>query len=731
MFEYSDGYGHGPGIGPGLELDKERAKATFSVESMTNLIYGGAEKVRRRRFINALVERDPTFRKWDNCFLSRTQMYERALEKTARYIELSREHKLEETNDLVWFRTAIDENLPIGLHHSMFLPTLEGQLTDEQQQRWLPLARNYAIVGTYAQTEIAHGSFVRGLQTSATFDPQADEFDLHTPSQDAIKWWPGNLGKTANVIILMARLVVHGKDFGIHPFIVPIRHPDTHLPLAGVTVGDLGPKYAYEANDNGFLRLDHVRIPRSHMCARFASLSQAGEYRPSINAKLSYGTMVFVRSWIVIEASRYLARALTVAVRYSAVRLQFPKETDHNSSVRRVGGHREEAQVLEYQTQQHQLFPLLATAFAFHFTGAYMKKLYYKNLQQLESGDVSLLKEVHVNSSGLKALTTGVTSDAIEVARKCCGGHGYSRFSGLIDLYGNYVPACTYEGDNTIMFLQTARELVHVWNAARGIRSHTPSDQETAVKKEKDAPTAGGKKRSAAPQQHSPTSLQALYASDHFVNDKSTIGTLDDTLSLTIAAKAFHHRASRLLSSTCTRLNGLVQLGHTFEVSYEMCKVDLVRCAKAHCWMLILNNFIDALKHLRTPSLLPVLTTLARLFALAHMEKEMGEFLEDGFLSAKQADWVRESVRNLLALVRVDAVSIVDSFDFSDHYLNSALGKWDGNVYECLYDWARTSNPMNASELGPGVERILLPLMKEGRKRAAEEQSAGTLKAKL
>ena len=71
---------------------------------------------------------------------------------------------------------------------------------------------------------------------------------------------------------------------------------------------------------------------------------------------------------------------------------------------------------------------------------------YYKNLQNLSQGDISLLKDVHVNSSGLKALTTAVTSDAIEVCRKCCGGHGYSRFSGLIDLYGNYVPACTYEG---------------------------------------------------------------------------------------------------------------------------------------------------------------------------------------------------------------------------------------------------------------------------------------------
>ena len=380
-------------------------------------------------------------------------MYERGLEKTERYLALARQYHLTDTNDLHWFRTAIDENLPIGLHHSMFIPTLEGQLTEEQQRKWLPLARHYGIIGTYAQTEIAHGSFVRGLQTTATFDPATDSFDLHTPSLSAVKWWPGNLGKTSNVIILMARLVSLGRDYGIHPFIVPIRDLNTHQPLPGVTVGDLGPKYAYEMNDNGYLRLSHVRVPRDNLCMRFASLARDGRYQPSPHAKLSYGTMVFVRSWIVIEASRYLARAITIAIRYSAVRLQFPKElSELSESERRAQGGkkaREEEQVLNYQTQQHQLFPLLATAFAFHFTGAWMKKLYYKNLHNLSQGDVSLLKEVHVNSSGLKALTTAVTSDAIEVCRKCCGGHGYSRFSGLIDLYGNYVPACTYEGTTT------------------------------------------------------------------------------------------------------------------------------------------------------------------------------------------------------------------------------------------------------------------------------------------
>lgn len=39
--------------------------------------------------------------------------------------------------------------------------------------------------------------------------------------------------------------------------------------------------------------------------------------------QLGYGAMVFVRQGIVIDASIYLSRAVTIAVRYSAVRRQF------------------------------------------------------------------------------------------------------------------------------------------------------------------------------------------------------------------------------------------------------------------------------------------------------------------------------------------------------------------------------------------------------------------------
>lgn len=69
----------------------------------------------------------------------------------------------------------------------MFIPAIKGQGTEEQQQKWLPLAYKMQIIGCYAQTELGHGSNVQGLETTATFDPATDEFVIHSPTLTSSK----------------------------------------------------------------------------------------------------------------------------------------------------------------------------------------------------------------------------------------------------------------------------------------------------------------------------------------------------------------------------------------------------------------------------------------------------------------------------------------------------------------------------------------------------------------
>uniref|UniRef100_A0A6G4ZXM6 Acyl-coenzyme A oxidase N-terminal domain-containing protein n=1 Tax=Rhipicephalus microplus TaxID=6941 RepID=A0A6G4ZXM6_RHIMP len=100
----------------------------------------------------------------------------------------------------------LHDSTPVHVHFVMFVPALMGHANEEQQAKWLSDALTMKIVGSYAQTELGHGTFIRGLETQATYDPEREEFVLHTPNLSSIKWWPGSLGKTANHAIVLAQL---------------------------------------------------------------------------------------------------------------------------------------------------------------------------------------------------------------------------------------------------------------------------------------------------------------------------------------------------------------------------------------------------------------------------------------------------------------------------------------------------------------------------------------------
>lgn len=113
-------------------------------------------------------------------------------------------------------------------------------MTDEQLAHWVPLAESGAILGSYAQTELGHGTYVGGIETTATFESEADEFVIHSPTTTSAKYWPGSLGYTSSHAVVMARLIVNGEDLGVHAFMVQLRAMDDYKPLPGVELGDIG-----------------------------------------------------------------------------------------------------------------------------------------------------------------------------------------------------------------------------------------------------------------------------------------------------------------------------------------------------------------------------------------------------------------------------------------------------------------------------------------------------------
>lgn len=71
---------------------------------------------------------------------------------------------------------------------------------------------------------------------------------------------------------------------------------------------------------------------------------------------------------------------------------------------------------------------------------------------------------------------------------------------------------------------------------------------------------------------------------------------------------------------------------------------------------------------------------------------------QDQFFDSKQVKILQKKLMQLLAEVRPNAVAFVDAFDYPDEVLQSCLGRYDGQVYQALYDYAKSS-PMNEKEV--------------------------------
>lgn len=543
-------------------------------------------------------------------------------------------------------------------------------MSDEQLAKWLPLAKNYSILGCYAQTELGHGSNLRKLETTAHYIPETDEIELHSPTLTSMKWWPGALGRTSNFAAVYARLILPGgQDLGAHPILVQIRSLKDHSPMPGCEIGDIGPKIGFNSIDNGFLRLTHVRVPRDQLMMRNATLDRQGHYSRPIHNKLVYATMVSVRADIIDLAGVNLSKALAIAVRYSIIRRQGDDPTH-------PGGER---QVLDYQQQQHTVFTNLALAYALHFTGRYMREMYEDNLRAtLDRGDVSRMQEVHATSSGLKAVCTDLVCLGIENLRRSCGGHGYSHLSGLPWLYEVYLQYPTVEGENTILHLQTSRFLLKSLAATRkGDRF---------------------------------SSLQLAYLNNvtSLLEQKCQVRSCDDWLDPIAQLDAFWHRDALVLSSLADRINA--QNGN--DTSSHM--LDMLHLSRSHIQTMIVHCFQTELGRHCPPghALHRSLKRLSDLHALFTIHSNLADFLLDGYVSPTQAAWLQEAICALLLRIRPDAVGLVDAFEFSDNDLASAIGRYDGDVYNALYEWAKME-PMNIEGGRRGYSEVLQGLLRQ------------------
>jgi acyl-CoA oxidase len=247
----------------GAILVAERGKSHIDVAELSRHLLSRDDFLVRQARIVKVLENEPLFSKKNQLNLSRPDRFHLGLARAKALRRLTKKHDWD-FEDYRMAEYLTDEMSPYHLQSSMFATTVREQGSDEQQRYWMPLIDEYRIIGCYGQTELGHGSNVKGLECKATYDARTREFIIHSPTLTAAKWWNGSLGRTATHAIVVAQLVLPSGDHGPRPFIVQIRDMKTHQPLEGVVVGDIGPKYGYACKLQ-----DETYIPKTKYISYF------------------------------------------------------------------------------------------------------------------------------------------------------------------------------------------------------------------------------------------------------------------------------------------------------------------------------------------------------------------------------------------------------------------------------------------------------------------------------
>lgn len=674
-------------------LPAERAKASFNSKELATLLRGAQPEMVAQ--FRELFSGPPFDDERDDLYLSYKDLYQRRIERMNRAMEIVRtnpDFRKNHTAYKVPMHAMFTSANTFSLHFSMFKTYVETQSSDEQLRKWLSPTLAGHFNGGYAQTELGHGSNVRGLETIVTYDKASEEFIVHSPTLSSMKWWPTSLYACTHAVVF-GRLIVDGKELGTHAFMVQLRGTDGRC-MPGVEVGEIGPKLVADKVNIGYARFTYVRIPRFNMFAKQQQLLKDGTYvaAPPKLSKFKYISMMRVRSNLVQGAFARLGQAATIAIRYSCVRKQGFKDSTSANAVA-LG----ENVIMDYGVQQYRLFKALGLAYMFYWSARYIRDFLERVESQVSDGDESgadQLPELHATLAGLKAWSTVWAHNNIEECRKACGGQGFMMSSGVAKLSQTYAESVTVEGEQVILSLQTARYLIKSAGAAKLGESLAGS-----VEYLKDAQMA-----------------------------RLNLQSFKDQHEILLAL--LRERARAVSFKLESSFSAAQAKGIGFDEALNSVSILAYKAAQCHSmYVMARNNWLALPEYVKDSNTLAVLTRVFELTALQHVYENSGDWMDQ--LDSKHVDLLLERINECMAEIRPDAVALVDSFGWLDYELgNSAIGRYDGNVYEAIYEEAKR-NPLNQEDVMVGWEGYAKQLNMKFLEMTAKDQSQGLVSSKL
>ncbi|WP_022882124.1 acyl-CoA dehydrogenase family protein [Gryllotalpicola ginsengisoli] len=340
-----------------------------------------------------------------------------------------------------------------GVQWGLFAAAVLHLGTEKHHDKFLPDAISLKVPGAFAMTETGHGSDVASIATTATYDPETEEFVIHTPFRAAWKDYLGNAAKHATAATVFAQLITKGVNHGVHCFYVPIRDAATGEFLPGIGGEDDGHKGGLNGVDNGRLHFDHVRVPRENLLNRYGDVSPDGTYSSPIDSPgRRFFTMLgtLVQGRVSLDGSTTIASALGlyIALTYASQRRQF------------VAGNPDEEQViLDYQRHQRRLLPRLAQTYAQYFSHDVLLSKFDDVFSGRADTDENR-QDLETLAAALKPLSTWHALDTLQEAREACGGSGFLAENRLVGLRADLDIYVTFEGDNNVLLQLVGKRLL-------------------------------------------------------------------------------------------------------------------------------------------------------------------------------------------------------------------------------------------------------------------------------
>ncbi|MGB0523377.1 MAG: acyl-CoA dehydrogenase [Flammeovirgaceae bacterium] len=494
--------------------------------------------------------------------------------------------------------------------------------TEKHHKKYLEKIGTLEIPGCFAMTETGHGSNVQGLETTATYDHQHQEFIIHTPHETAAKEYIGNAALHGRMATVFAKLVIDEVDFGVSAFVVPIRDENGH-PIANVRIEDCGDKLGLNGVDNGKIWFNQVRIPKSAMLDRFSSVDENGYFQSDIASDgkrffTMLGTLVGGRVGIPRSGLSAAKKGLYIAIKYGDQRKQFGPAG------------KPEVSILNYQTHQRKLMPLLANAYAYHFALNYLT-------QRFLSRSEEDAREVETLAAGLKATATWNTTHTLQTCREACGGKGYLAENMFADLKADSDIYTTFEGDNTVLMQLVAKSLL------------------TDFRQEFHDMTLFSIVRFVAER----AELTITEKNPIIIRNTDRNHLLDEEYHLSL----FKNRERDQLIDVAKRLQKLMKEEDSF-TAFNQCQQELVELAHSHIHTIIVEQFAKAIAtlSLKEASERRMLKKLYQLFVIHQLHEGRAWFLENDYMEGKKAKAIETLLSELCADVRTYAVDLVEAF---------------------------------------------------------------------